>query len=505
MRNMMGNRFIRLAGVIAVGLALVLSFSAVAAQEATPAPATQQPYLGVTIAAAETGATVTAVAPDSPAEQAGIQANDVITTFDGQKVTADSLAAAVGQHNVGDSVKLTVLRGEQTVDLTATLAARSTTTSPAVPGNNDNQGNAPQGAMMPYIGIALSDDNNAVTVEGVATGSPAETAGFKVGDVVTRIGDTDVKTAQDVITVVRAAKSGDKLTLHVTRNGEDVSINVTVGETTAQQLNLGGNRGNFQGMNGDAFSYNGTTWDIQNLDQNSALYQAGLRSGDQITAINGSNKLDPQSLMQMLAGLNGTNQTVTLTITRSGQSQTLDVPASALQGMMMGGFPFGDRNGNGFGLPFNFGQQMSGVHLGVQIVNLDATTAGQHNLTVTDGALVTAVEPNSPAEKAGIKVNDVITAIDGDKVTQQRTLADRLYGWNDGDEITVTVLRDGQSMDLKATLVAVQQGSGQNMQQSPLQFFFGNGNNGDQNGNGFPFPAIPAPQQTQPDQALPAT
>ncbi len=499
---MMGNRLFRLAGTAALGLTLILSFGAVAAQDATPAAQSQQPYLGVSIAAAETGAQVTAVAPNSPAEKAGVQANDVITSFDGQKVTVETLATAVAGHSVGDSVRLTVLRGEQTMDLTVTLAARPTlATGPAVPG----QSGAAQSATTPYIGIGLSEANNAVTVEEVAAGSPAETAGFKVGDVVTKIGDTDVKTAQDVITAVRAAKAGDSLTLHVTRSGEDVTINVTVGETTMQQLNRRGNRGSFQGANGDAFSFNGTTWDIQNLDENSALYKAGLRSGDQITAINGSDQLDPRSLMQALMGQDGSSQTVTLTITREGQSQTLDVPASALQEMMMGsfgGFPFDSHKGNGggFGFPFNFGQQMSGIHLGVQIVNLDATSAQEHKLTVTEGALVTAVEPNSPADKAGIKVNDVITAIDGDKVTQRRTLADRLYGWNDGDEITVTVLRDGQSMDLKATLEVVKPG-GPNMDESPLQFFF----NGGQNGDGFSFPNIPAPQQPQPDQALPTT
>jgi S1-C subfamily serine protease len=503
---MIGNRLFRLAGVVALGMTLVLSFGAVAAQDATPAAQTQQPYLGVSIAVAETGAMVTAVAPNSPAEQAGVQANDVITTFDGQKVTAEALADDVAQHSVGDSVKLTVLRGEQTVDLTVTLAARPATTAPAnVPGN---QGNAAQSATTPYIGLGLTEDNNAVTVAEVAAGSPAETAGFKVGDVVTKIGDTDVKTAQDVITVVRAAKPGDKLTLRVTRSGADVAIDVTVGQTTIQQLSRGSNRGNFQGMNGDAFSFNGTSWDIQSLDQNSALYKAGLRAGDQITAMNGSDKLDPQSLMQALMGQNDANATVSLTITRDGQSQTLDVPASALQEMMMGGFgsfPFGNDQGNGNGFPFGFGQMgqaAGGVHLGVEIINLDATTARQHNLTVTDGALVTAVEPNSPANKAGVKVNDVITAIDGDKVTQRRTLVDRMYGWKDGDEITVTVLRDGQSMDLKATLEAAQQQGGQSMNESPLQFFFGNGG---QNGNGFQFPNLPAPQQTQPDQALPTT
>ena len=516
---MMGKRWLDTVGVVALGLSLVLSFGAVAAQEATPAtgeaqateeaaqpaqeatPAaqSQQAYLGVGYAAAETGVQVTAVAPNSPAEQTGVQANDVITAFDGQPVTVDSLVAAVSQHAVGDTVTLTVQRGEQSLDLTATLAAR-----PAMSARSQ-RGAAAQPATMPYIGVSLSEENNAVTVQDVTAGSPAETAGFQVGDVITKIGDSDVKSAGDVVTAVRAAKPGDPLTLHVTRSGEDVTLNVTVGETATQPMNRGmhGMPGMQGMMNGNAFAFDGTTWSIQSLDENSALYKAGLRAGDQITAINGESNLAPQALMQTLMDAAKSDQTVPVTVTREGSSQTIDVPASALHELVLGGFggfPFGhDENGSGF--PFEFGQRMSGLRLGVQVVNLDETTAQEHNLTVTDGALVTAVEPGSAAEKAGLKVNDVITAVDGDPVTARRPLAVRLYGWKAGDEIALTVLRDGQSLELKATLEDAPMGNGQGIE-SPLQFFFGDGG---QNGNGFdfqlPFPNIQQPQAQQ----LPAT
>ena len=101
-------------------------------------------------------------------------------------------------------------------------------------------------------------------------------------------------------------------------------------------------------------------------------------------------------------------------------------------------------------MPFQY--MYGNGRLGVTFQTLDADIAKTNNLTVTDGALITAVEPGTPAEKAGLKVNDVITAVDGDKVDQERTLRDRLIAYEPGDTVTLTVLRDGTSQDIQATL-----------------------------------------------------
>ncbi len=70
------------------------------------------------------GALVASVAPGSAAEQAGLQAGDVIVKFDGKPVgAAGELSAQVGQAAPGDKVKLEVLRKGETRELTATLGA----------------------------------------------------------------------------------------------------------------------------------------------------------------------------------------------------------------------------------------------------------------------------------------------------------------------------------------------------------------------------------------------
>jgi S1-C subfamily serine protease len=74
------------------------------------------------------GAIVAQIGPGSPADQAGIRRGDVITTFDGKKVTsADQLVNAVRNKTAGDKVEVTFKRGEDTRTVTVTLGSRPAT------------------------------------------------------------------------------------------------------------------------------------------------------------------------------------------------------------------------------------------------------------------------------------------------------------------------------------------------------------------------------------------
>ena len=88
-------------------------------------------------------------------------------------------------------------------------------------------------------------------------------------------------------------------------------------------------------------------------------------------------------------------------------------------------------------------------------------------MNVSQGVLVADVACGSPAAKAGIKGGsqqtaiqgqayvtggDVITAIDGTAVTSAEQLAAAIMQHKPGDTVTVTVVRDGSTQQLKATL-----------------------------------------------------
>lgn len=67
-----------------------------------------------------------AVVSGSPAAKAGLKSGDVITAVNGKDLTQDySLSTAVNEHNVGDKITLTVVRGSQTISVDVVLAKRT--------------------------------------------------------------------------------------------------------------------------------------------------------------------------------------------------------------------------------------------------------------------------------------------------------------------------------------------------------------------------------------------
>jgi putative serine protease PepD len=70
------------------------------------------------------------------------------------------------------------------------------------------------------------------------------------------------------------------------------------------------------------------------------------------------------------------------------------------------------------------------------------------------GAVITEVQADSPAEKAGLKVKDIVVAINGTTVTGQGSLIAVIRDASPGDKVTLTIDRDGIKKTLSATLVA---------------------------------------------------
>jgi len=93
-------------------------------------------------------------------------------------------------------------------------------------------------------------------------------------------------------------------------------------------------------------------------------------------------------------------------------------------------------------------------YLGVRYVMLPEEDAKREDLV--EGALVESVVSDSPADDAGIKADDIITAIDGKKPDGDDTqsLAEAIVRRTIGDRITVKIWRDGSTKDLILTLEA---------------------------------------------------
>jgi serine protease Do len=87
--------------------------------------------------------------------------------------------------------------------------------------------------------------------------------------------------------------------------------------------------------------------------------------------------------------------------------------------------------------------------LGVSVQNITDAIAKTQGLGNVQGALVAQVQPGSPAEKAGMKVGDVITAFDGRKIYDSSELPPVVAMTAPGTEANVDILRNGKPMSLK--------------------------------------------------------
>lgn len=89
-------------------------------------------------------------------------------------------------------------------------------------------------------------------------------------------------------------------------------------------------------------------------------------------------------------------------------------------------------------------------YLGIGGIEVDETTAKANNLTV--GIYVKTLENFSAAEKAGIKVGDMIVKADGKDIETMDELNEIKNSKEIGDKITLTIWRDGKTKDVEVTL-----------------------------------------------------
>jgi len=90
--------------------------------------------------------------------------------------------------------------------------------------------------------------------------------------------------------------------------------------------------------------------------------------------------------------------------------------------------------------------------LGIGYVPLNPAIAAQLGVNAKQGAVVLRVQPGGPAAGAGLQRGDVISQVDGQQLQGDSGLAEAINPRKPGDTVTLTVLRGGQSMQVKVTL-----------------------------------------------------
>jgi S1-C subfamily serine protease len=226
------------------------------------------------------GILVVDITADSPADKAGIRGGDVLTTVDGQDIRLggdiiaavdnqsvrameDLLSYLEEQKAVGDNIELSVIRDGKTQHIDMILTAR-----PTQGAENRFQPNQEpkQQEQRPALGINginmtpelaermnLTHSQKGFLIEDIISGGPADKAGirggykianmngsdFKLGgDIVVGIDEMVVGTIQDIQSYLDTKKVGDRVQIHVIRDGQEITVPLTLGNIQSEQAPL---------------------------------------------------------------------------------------------------------------------------------------------------------------------------------------------------------------------------------------------------------------------------
>jgi serine protease Do len=202
---------------------------------------------------AERGVLVTEVEADSPAAKAGLKVNDVVTEYNGQRIeSATQFRRMVRESLAGRAAQLTVWRDGRTQTLSVTLGSsrdriERTFTLAGPRGfafNGDmfkfDMPNFSIASRAPLLGISAEDisgqlgtyfgapGGEGILVREVNAGSPAEKAGMKAGDVITKVDGDKVRSLDDLREKLRAKREQKTVSVGVIRKGAEVSLNVEI-------------------------------------------------------------------------------------------------------------------------------------------------------------------------------------------------------------------------------------------------------------------------------------
>jgi len=213
------------------------------------------------------GVLVVEIQPNGPADKAGLRGSDREVTIEGQQALVggdviigindqpvasfDDLTTYLARYtDVGQTIKLTVLRDGKSETIDITLDARTTSQTAS---NTDNT----DGTSV-YLGIqgldltseiaqamGLDPSQQGVLVDKIVQGSPADEAGLRGdyksaeidgqavqigGDVIVAVDDQIVDSYRTLLDILSQHQPGDEITLTVLRNGEEIQVDVTLAE-----------------------------------------------------------------------------------------------------------------------------------------------------------------------------------------------------------------------------------------------------------------------------------
>ena len=206
---------------------------------------------------------------------------------------------------------------------------------------------------------------------------------------------------------------------------------------------------------------------LTEVEDNSPAAKAGLKTGDVITEYDGE-RVEGTAAFRRMVRETPPGRTVQLAYWRDAQSQSASVELESRQGEMrvrvqnmmprnfvyrfpgqpdesFGTFPDMPDMPNMPDMPMILGRA---PRLGIEALDLSEQLGEYFGAPDGQGVLVSAVMPDTPAAKAGLKAGDVITKLDGDRIHNVGELRAKLEEKHEEKTVTLTLLRKGAETTL---------------------------------------------------------
>ena len=191
--------------------------------------------------------------------------------------------------------------------------------------------------------------------------------------------------------------------------------------------------------------------------------KAGLKESDVITEINGQRVEGTEQFRRMIREIPA-GRTAQFAVWRDGHSQTINVTLGKSEPPHVSAFATPVAPGSfAFHMPDmpqmgnlyeNGPWSSSGPRLGIDAENLDGEFGNFFGAPEGEGILVRGVFPDSPAAKAGLKVGDVITSVDGERIRSIGDLREKLVEKKQAKSVKLGLLRNKAALSLSVELPA---------------------------------------------------
>lgn len=202
---------------------------------------------------AEFGVIITSIDEDSPADKNGLMEDDVIQQVNDVKITRSSTLTRVIRKMVpGEKAKIAIIRDGKEKAVTVTIARLKSSSYSLSVGPGKNLFSWYGGGGRAYLGVQLhelnkdlasyfgaKEDEGALILE-VEEDSPAEKAGFKAGDVITKIDNEVMANPEDVQEMISELEEDDEVKIEILRQSKKQTISVKLEEHDAKDVFIGG-------------------------------------------------------------------------------------------------------------------------------------------------------------------------------------------------------------------------------------------------------------------------